>query len=223
MVQNSRSTGHRIREAGSSVVSRVGRQEWLDRPSYRLEHARTFVFASCGRARERVSNFLHGTWLGHPLHPMLTTLPTGAVATTVAMDAASMLPGSSAGLRDASRLALGLGLMGSVGATATGLTDWQHTHQESRRVGLVHGVLNVAATALYAVSWFQRRRGRHLRGMATSALGYGITLSSGYLGATLVYGEAVGVDRSGPRLVADDWTPVLSVTALKQQAATRRG
>lgn len=86
-----------------------------------------------------------------------------------------------------------------------------------RRVGLVHGVLNVAATALYAVSWFQRRRGRHLRGMATSALGYGITLSSGYLGATLVYGEAVGVDRSGPRLVADDWTPVLSVTALNSK------
>ena len=192
----------------------LGQQQWLDRPSYRLEHALTFLFAAMGRHRDRVSNALHGTWLGHPLHPALTAVPTGAATTTVAMDAASLLPGRAPEYRDASRFALGVGIIGSVGAAATGVTDWQHTHEQSRRVGLVHGVLNAVATGLYAASWWDRRRGRHLRGMASSALGYGLTLGSGYLGGALVFGSGTGVDRSGARLGGDDWTPVLPAAAL---------
>ena len=201
------------RTYGSTAIGILGRQHWLDRPSYRLEHALTFVFAALGRRRERVSNVLHGTWLGHPLHPALTALPTGAVATAVTLDAISVLPGHVAN-REAARLALGVGIVGSLGAAVTGATDWQHTHNEDRRVGIVHGLLNVIATGLYVFSWWDRQRRRHFRGVAASALGYALTLSSGYLGASLVYGAGVGVDRSGPRLAVDDWTPVLPVSAL---------
>jgi nitrite reductase/ring-hydroxylating ferredoxin subunit/uncharacterized membrane protein len=210
----SRPARNRIRTAGTQTLSALGRQSWLDRPSYRLEHALTIAFATFGRGREGVINFLHGTWLGHPLHPALTAVPTGAVATTVALDVASVLPGHRGELRDASRLALGVGLLGSVGAAATGLTDWQHTHEQARRVGMIHGALNFAATALYAASWWDRRSGRHARAIAGSAVGYGITLSSGYLGAALVYGSAIGIDRSGPRLVAEGWQAVLPMSEL---------
>jgi len=199
---------------GSKTLKSLGRQQWLDRPSYRLEHVLAVTFAALGRNRERVSNGLHGTWLGHPLHPALTAVPTGAVATAVSLDAASLLPGRTEAMRDASRLALGVGILGSLGAAVTGATDWQHTHGESRRIGIVHGLLNTVATSLYAVSWWDRRRGRHLRGMAGTALGYGLTLGGGYLGASLVYGSGVGIDQSGPRLQAADWTPVLPVAAL---------
>jgi nitrite reductase/ring-hydroxylating ferredoxin subunit/uncharacterized membrane protein len=174
-----------------------------------------FLFAAMGRHRDRVGNALHGTWLGHPLHPALTSLPTGAVATTIAMDATSLLPGRTPEWRDASRFALGVGVVGCLGAAATGATDWQHTHDQARRIGLVHGVLNAAATGLYAASWWDRRRGRHLRGMASSALGYGLTLGSGYLGGALVFGSSAGVDRSGARPSGRHWTPVLPATALE--------
>lgn len=214
--QSQRSEGS-VRNAGRAVRAAIGRQEWLDRPSYRLEHVLTFVFAAMGRHRERVSNTLHGTPLGHPLHPAVTSVPTGALTTTVAMDAAGVLRRRTSEWRDASRFALGVGLVGSVGAAATGLTDWQHTHEQSRRIGLAHGLLNAIATSLYAMSWWDRRRGRHLRGMASSALGYGLTLCSGYLGGALVFEAATGVDRSGARLSASHWTPVLSVTALDGQ------
>jgi nitrite reductase/ring-hydroxylating ferredoxin subunit/uncharacterized membrane protein len=214
VVNQLRPTQERTRKFGPQTINTLGRQRWLDRPSYRFEHILAVTFASFGRNRERVSNALHGTWLGHPLHPALTAVPTGAVATAVTLDAASLLPSQSAAMRDASRLALGVCILGSLGAAATGATDWQHTHDESRRIGIVHGLLNVVATALYAVSWWDRRRGRHLRGMAGTALGYGLTLGSGYLGGSLVYGSGVGVDRSGPRLEADERTPVLPVTAL---------
>lgn len=199
---------------GSRLARGLGRQGWLDRPSYRLEHALSFVFASFGGARERVSNTLQGTWLGHPLHPMLNSVPIGALATTVAMDGVSVLSGHSFDLRDASRFALGVGMVGSVGAALTGVADWQHTQEQSRRIGLVHGALNAAAMGLYVRSYLDRRRGRQLRGALSSALGYAITIGSGYLGAALVYGLGTGIDRSGARLAVKDWTPVLPVTAL---------
>lgn len=174
----------------------------------------TLAYAMLGRRREQVSNALHGTWLGHPVHPALTAVPTGAVTTMLALDAASTIPGGDAGLRAASRTALGVGVLGSVAAMLTGLTDWQHTHERSRRVGLVHGLLNATATALYAASWRERRRARHLRGVGLSTLGYGITMAGGYLGAALVYGAGVGVDVSGPRLTAQTWRPVLPASAM---------
>lgn len=204
-----------LRRFGLRVLAMLGRQRWLDRPSYRLEHALTFLFAACGRHRERIANMLHGTWLGHPLHPALTSLPTGAVASVLALDATSVFGRSVTQLRDASRIALGLGLIGSVGAGTTGVTDWQYTHEQARRVGMVHGLLNVVATGLYAMSWWDRGRGRYSRGVACSALGYGMTLGSCYLGGALVYGLGTGVDQSGARLSKDTWTPVLPMMALE--------
>jgi nitrite reductase/ring-hydroxylating ferredoxin subunit len=124
------------------------------------------------------------------------------------------LPGRTAALRDASRSALGVAIVGSLGAAATGLTDWQHTHEQPRRIGVVHGLLNGLATGLYGLSWWDRGRGRHTRAVAGSALGYALTLGSGYLGAALVYGSGTGVDRSGARLTVDDWTPALPLAAL---------
>ena len=54
----------RVRNVGLAVRTTLGQQEWLDRPSYRLEHGLMFLFAATGRYRDRISNVLHGTWLG---------------------------------------------------------------------------------------------------------------------------------------------------------------
>jgi cytochrome P450 len=68
----------RVRKSGlgRSIIRR--RLARLDRPSCRLEHIPTFVFALFGGAGERVSNWLHGTWLSHPLHAASTTLSTAS-------------------------------------------------------------------------------------------------------------------------------------------------
>jgi len=206
----------KVRAVGDRVLSVLGRQGWLDRPGYRFEHALGFALAACGGAGERTSNLLHGTWLGHPLHPLVVALPTGAVATTVALDVAAVLPGHQSGLREASRVSLGVGILASLAAATTGVNDWQHTKEQSRRVGLVHGALNAVATALYVLSWCDRRRGRHVRGVAASAVGYGITAASNYLGASLVYRLGVGVDQSGARWDTGEWTPLLAEAALRR-------
>jgi len=204
-----------VRAVGERVLSVLGRQGWLDRPGYRLEHTLGFALAACGSAGERIGNLLHGTWLGHPLHPLVVALPTGAVATTVALDVAAVLPGHASGLREASRVSLGVGIITSLAAATTGVNDWQYTQEQSRRVGIVHGALNAVATALYVLSWCDRRRGRHVRGVAASAVGYGITVASGYLGASLVYRLGVGVDQSGARWDTGEWTPLLAEAVLE--------
>jgi hypothetical protein len=76
-----RSAG-RLRKFGPTVLSAIGRQEWLDRPSYRLEHLLSFVFNGFGRARNTITNALNGVWLGHPVHPPLASLTSGALGTT---------------------------------------------------------------------------------------------------------------------------------------------
>jgi nitrite reductase/ring-hydroxylating ferredoxin subunit len=102
-----------------------------------------------------------------------------------------------------------------LGSAVTGVADWQHTHEEDRRIGLVHGLLNGLATGLYIMSWFDRRRGRHRRGIVTSAIGYGITVGASYMGGALVFDSGIGIDQSGARLRTPDWTPVLPVDSLK--------
>jgi hypothetical protein len=59
--------------------------------------------------------------------------------------------------------------MSSTESAVTGVADWQHTHEENRRIGLVNGVLNEVATGLYLMSWLDRRRGRHRQRIVTSA------------------------------------------------------
>jgi nitrite reductase/ring-hydroxylating ferredoxin subunit/uncharacterized membrane protein len=213
-----RSRGGRLRTLGPRVLSAIGRQEWLDRPSYRLEHLLSFGYNALGSARNTVTNALNGVWLGHPVHPPLASLTSGALGTTVALDALSLLPGQQpTEVRDASRFAsraLGVGILASIGSAITGATDWQHTHEEDRRVGLVHGVVNLAATALYMQSWWDRRRGHHGRGIALTALGYAITLGGSYLGGALVFESGIGIDQSGQRLRTKEWAPVLPAGSL---------
>lgn len=218
MVDRSRRAGVRLRELGPRVVSAIGRQEWMDRPSYRFEHLLGFGYNAFGGARNTVTNALHGVWLGHPVHPPLASLTSGALGTTVALDALSLLPGQRPGeVRDASKFAaraLGVGILASVGSAITGTTDWQHTHEADRRVGLAHGLVNLAATALYARSWWDRRHGRDGRGIALTALGYAITLGGSYLGGSLVFESGIGIDQSGERLRTREWTPVLPASSL---------
>ncbi len=207
-----------LQKSGTRFLSAIGRQEWLDRPSYRVEHLLSFVYNAMGSARDRVTNALNGVWLGHPVHPPLASFASGALGTTVALDALRLLPARpDSETVDTSRIAsrsLGLGILASIGAAVTGVTDWQHTHYQDRRVGLVHGMVNSAATALYAWSWWDRCRGRNRRGIALSAIGYGVTVAGSFLGGALVFESGIGMDQSGQRLRAKEWTPVLPATSL---------
>ena len=60
----------------------------------------------------------------------------------------------------------------------------------------------------YTASWFQRRRGRHWRGVAFGLAGATAATVGGYLGGHLLQTLGVGVDRTVFRAPPDDWTRV---------------
>src|SRR5437870_5874425 len=120
-----------------SAVQVIERQEWLAPLEEGLQRAVSAAFQAGGAAGHAVKNFLHGTWLGHPLHPVLTDVPLGVWTATLVLDAWETLTGRD-DLAPGADVALGLGLAAAVPAAAAGLTDWQHTDGQSRRIGVTH-------------------------------------------------------------------------------------
>jgi nitrite reductase/ring-hydroxylating ferredoxin subunit/uncharacterized membrane protein len=162
----------------------------LDRVAEPLSKVIRRAYEAAGPTGQQAKNLVHGVWLGHPLHPVFTDVPLGAWTTALALDAVG---DSEPGMRRAARLAVGVGLVGALAAAVTGLTDWSETSGRSRRAGLVHGLLNVAATALFAVSWVSRGRDSGSGGKASAWAGYAIAAGAAYLGGDLVFGQRIGV------------------------------
>lgn len=197
------------------------RQAWLDGPSYRLEHVLALTFTVFGGAGDRVRSLLNGTYVGHPLHPIVATVPLGAWTAALALDAVDTLSPRPAGFREAAELTVGVGIAGSLASAVTGLADWQYTHDETRRSGLAHGIVNTAALGMCAVSWRDRRRGHHRRARLYSAAGYGLSVASSFLGGTLVFRHQIGVDHSTNELGPPQFLPVLPVSDLEPDQPRR--
>jgi nitrite reductase/ring-hydroxylating ferredoxin subunit/uncharacterized membrane protein len=155
---------------------------------------------------------LSGSWLGHPLHPVLTDVTIGTFTSAVLLD---WLGGRAS--RPASQRLLGLGLVSAVPVVAAGASDWADTEvgsDSARRIGLVHAAGNALASSLFAASYAARRRGDDGRLLALAG-GAALT-AGGYLGGHLSYAEGVGVDQTAFADGPDDWTDVLGESELAE-------
>ena len=150
------------------------------------------AYESGGAAGQTAKNLAHGVWLGHPLHPVFTDLPLGAWTTGLVLDAIGATNRDPA-MERAADVAIAVGLAGAAAAAVTGLTDWSETSGRARRTGLVHGLLNIAATTLYASAFALRKRGARASGQSCALAGYSIALGAAWLGGDLVYGQQIGV------------------------------
>ena len=174
-------------------------QHWLEPIEQPLQDAVHEAFAALGEERgTRVRNLLHGTWLNEPLHAILVEIPVGSWTGTVVFDGLAALGGGEA-LDHAADATLVLGLVAAMAAATTGMNDWADTTGAPRRIGIVHALLNVAATGLFGAAWWSRRReGGRATGRALAALGYVVVSASAHLGGNLVYEHGIGVQDRVP-------------------------
>jgi nitrite reductase/ring-hydroxylating ferredoxin subunit/uncharacterized membrane protein len=201
----------------TNALMRVAENPAIDQVAEPLSKAVRGAYEAAGPVGQQTKNALHGVWLGHPLHPVFTDLPIGAWTTALALDAAS---NGDAGMRRAATFAMGVGLTGALGAAVTGLTDWSETDGQSRRAGLIHGLLNITATALFTTAFALRKKDSHEGGRKCAWAGYAIALGAAYLGGDLVYGQRVGVTHADAEL-PEEFTPIVASTALADNSMIR--
>ena len=177
-------------------------------------------FKALGPVGSRIADFLHGVWLGHPLHPVLTDIPVGAWTAAVVLDTMEASSGSR-GMAKAADTAVALGVAGAVGSAVTGITDWMHTVGESRRTGFTHALLNTVALTFFIGSMAARAGRSRGLGRTLALLGYSIAGASAYLGGDLVYRQKIGVNHAPEELEAPKYTAVLPVEQLPENRLTR--
>src|SRR6202035_3143316 len=116
---------------------------------------------------------------------------------------------------------IAIGIAAALGAAVTGLTDWSDVDPPARRLGLIHGLLNLSGTALFVTSLLLRRRKLRARGRVASVLGYGVMAYAAHLGGSLVYEHRVGVDRTDGLVFPDTFVAVLPESELAESKPTR--
>lgn len=169
------------------ALDRVEELAALDAPAGRVQH---WLHRLLPHRRELLDP-LTGSWLGHPLHPVLVLAPIGAWLSAGVLD---MLPGQ----QPAARRLVATGMLAVVPAVVTGAADYHNLEGRQRRVGLVHLLANVTATVCYTGSYLSRRRGRAVGGKLLGALGFMAVVAGGTLGGHLTYAQGVGVYRWQP-------------------------
>ncbi|WP_435849753.1 Rieske 2Fe-2S domain-containing protein [Streptomyces pristinaespiralis] len=166
-----------------------------------------------GRGRD----FLHGRWLGHPVHPLMVQVPIGSWFSAAVLD---LLPGQHRG----ARALVGVGLATAAPAAAAGWVDWADLQRQQMRVGLVHAASNITAVALYAGSFTARTQGRTQLGKALGFAGLAAVSLGGAIGGHLAYRQASGANHAEavPHLVKPGWREIGAVDDLPVGLAVRR-
>ena len=201
------------------LFTAVGRWQWLHAVNDRVTGV---VEPLYDRYRNNLAlELLHGgRWVGHSAHAALSDLPIGFWSGTVLLDLLGKdVPTAGTRLDPAATLSAA-GLLAAAATVATGVTDWSVSDGEDRRVGLFHGLLNVAGVTLQGASLAARLAGHRSSARALSASSLTVTAASGFIGGHLVQGRAVMVSRVATTTGPGRWVRAVAETDLPDDTLT---
>ena len=144
-------------------------------------------------------DFLHGTWLGHPLHSAATDIPIGSLLVAVVLDVLD--------LRVAADVTLLVTLLFMLAAAATGAADYVVTDGTARSRATLHSALMVVALVLVIVSLVLRAGGPTDRAVpvALSIIALVIVTAGAFVGGDVVYALGNMVSRHAFRGPGTKW------------------
>jgi nitrite reductase/ring-hydroxylating ferredoxin subunit/uncharacterized membrane protein len=156
---------------------------------------------------------LHGVWLGHPVHPVLVQVPTGAWLSATILDL-------TGGEQKSSRRLVQAGLAAAVPAALAGAADWSEQHEQQMRVGVIHAAGNTLAISIYGASLLTRgpRAGRLLRLAGLAAAG-----ASGLIGGHISFRLAGGANHAEavPHLTGPGWQHLMPAAEVPEGKPVR--
>jgi nitrite reductase/ring-hydroxylating ferredoxin subunit len=147
-------------------------------------------------------DLLHGRWLGHALHPVLSDAPLGLWGAVPLLDLIGDERGATA--------LTAAGCAAAVATAVTGAADWSVTTGRDRRLALVHGLANTGVLVLQLGALAARLGGRRRTGQLLSIAGLGGSMGAAFLGGELVFGRALMVDHTASLAGPNKWTDVLA-------------
>lgn len=141
---------------------------------------------------------------GHPLHPLLVTVPIGAWVSSAAFDFIGAASEDEWAYAIGAKRLIDIGIVSASGAAVFGLMDFLQIPQGTKAwyTGLLHMGLNVGALGMFVLN--SRSRGRHIRGRdpgasvtawqkAMSVSTCAALAASGWLGGMMTYRYGVRV------------------------------
>jgi uncharacterized membrane protein len=138
---------------------------------------------------------------GHPLHPILVTIPIGAWVSSLVFDIASHIVGRPGILAQGSQWLIAIGVIGALLAAMFGLLDLLAIPRGTPafRTGLLHMALNLSVAAAFIANFFWRYPDYPQQGavgigpLVLSAVSIAALVVSGFLGGKLSYRYGVRV------------------------------
>jgi nitrite reductase/ring-hydroxylating ferredoxin subunit/uncharacterized membrane protein len=199
----------------------ITHKDAIDRFAKPVQDAIAKVYKGDEDLTGKGEQFLHGRWLGHPLHSLLVHIPVGAWTLAAILD----LFGSNVGARAGADWAIGIGLIVAIPAILTGLTDWYPYGDTSvRRIGFVHMTANIFAFILYAISFASRGGDGRFVALSAGYVGFACLILSGYLGGLMVYDKRVGVNHAvapEPEEAPEEFASVMKLGELENNKPTK--
>ncbi len=192
----------------------------LEKVALKIAHAVHAAVMEGGAGTRKLADLLHGTWLGHPLHPMLTDVVVGAWTIGAFFDLVSLFKKS----RQAETIADALTQVGNFAALPTmlsGLTDFSAMPEPVANLALAHATANSIGFALQVASTRARNRGNRERALSLSGLAFVFLTIGGYLGGHLAYAKKVGVKYFEDVTEPTGWTQALDATKLREREPRR--
>ena len=137
---------------------------------------------------------------GHPIHPMLVTVPIGLFVFSFVADLVVHFGGGGAWPAVA-LYCMGGGIVGALLAAVFGFVDMLSLSEDRvKKIGVAHMIINLTVVALFAVNFWMRWQGEAVDGtpFMLSVIAIGLLAIAGWLGGHMVFVHGVGVGRGTP-------------------------
>jgi nitrite reductase/ring-hydroxylating ferredoxin subunit/uncharacterized membrane protein len=181
-------------------AGRIEQMESLDAPA---QFVQNLVYRTVPQGSIR-KDVLSGTWLGRPLHPLLTDVVIGAWMSAFLVD----VIGDERAEKAADQLLL-IGNLAALPTVAAGLSDWAELWGGQQRLGSLHALGNATALVLQTMSSQARRTGGRGLAKVLSFMGVTVAGAAAYLGGHLSFVKGVGVNQTAFEPWPPEWTPVI--------------
>jgi nitrite reductase/ring-hydroxylating ferredoxin subunit/uncharacterized membrane protein len=151
------------------------------------------------RPMRPIQDFLNGTWLGHPVHAVVTDVPIGAMTVSIIADLI--------GQPLVADVTMTLGVLAMVASAVTGAADYIDVDGTAGNRATVHSLLMVTALVVYAISLVIRAGNPVSRALpiGLAVVGYLILSLGANIGGDLVYLIGTNVNRHAWRGAGKKW------------------